>query len=153
MSTSATSTHLLNTSRNDDSTSSLGSLFQCSTTLEEFFFNIQSKPSPVQLNFCFLNYWHPPFLQKEACILTVAIKLHYLIYSKNINLDVCYGSFKCMKVFVTLKCKCIYINTCPWEQCIALTLICWQPSWFLSFQGRKIIACLYNPLHILKVLC
>ena len=51
MSLSATSTHLLNTSRDGDSTTSLGSLFQCLTTLsgEEIFPNTQSKPPLVQL--------------------------------------------------------------------------------------------------------
>jgi len=51
MSLGATSTHLLNTFRSGDSTTSLGSLFQCLITLfgEEIFPNIQSKPPLTQL--------------------------------------------------------------------------------------------------------
>jgi len=51
MSQSATSTRFLNTSRDGDSTTSLGSLFQCLTTLsvKKFFPNIQSKPTLMQL--------------------------------------------------------------------------------------------------------
>ncbi|KAK4811306.1 hypothetical protein QYF61_023358 [Mycteria americana] len=51
MSQSATSTRLLNTSRDGDSTTSLGSLFQCLTTLsvKKFFPNIHSKPLLTQL--------------------------------------------------------------------------------------------------------
>ena len=45
------STHLLKTSRDGDSTTSLGSLFQCLTTLfgEESFPNVQSKAPLAQL--------------------------------------------------------------------------------------------------------
>jgi len=44
------STRFLNTSRDGDSTTSLGSLFQCLTTLsvKNFFPNIQSKPPLTQ---------------------------------------------------------------------------------------------------------
>jgi len=51
MSLSATSTCLLNTLRDSDPITSLGSLFQCVTTLSvmKFFPNIQSKPSLAQL--------------------------------------------------------------------------------------------------------
>jgi len=51
MSLSAMSTYLLNAFRDEDSTGSLGSLFQCfnSPFGEEFFPNIQPKPPLVQL--------------------------------------------------------------------------------------------------------
>ena len=50
MSQSATSTRFLNPSRDGDSTTALGSLFQCLTTLsKEIFPNIQSKPPLMQL--------------------------------------------------------------------------------------------------------
>ena len=55
MSLSTTSTHLLNTSRDGDSTTSLGSLFQYfdNPFSEEIFPNIQSKPPLVQLEAIF----------------------------------------------------------------------------------------------------
>jgi len=50
MSLSTTSTHLFNTSRDCDSTTSLGSLFQCLTTFSvKKFPNIQSKSPLPQL--------------------------------------------------------------------------------------------------------
>ena len=51
MSLSATPTHLLNTSRDGDPTTSLGSLLQCLITLpaNKIFPNIQSKPPLAQL--------------------------------------------------------------------------------------------------------
>ena len=51
MSLSATFTHLLNTPRDGDSTASLGSLFQCFTTLSEnkFFPKVQPEHPLVQL--------------------------------------------------------------------------------------------------------
>lgn len=49
MSVSARSAHLLNASENEDSTTQLGSLLQCLTTVSEEILNFQSKPPVVQL--------------------------------------------------------------------------------------------------------
>ena len=63
MSLSTTSTHRLNTSRDGDSTTSLGSLFQCLTTLLVKFFLLSNlnlpwcnlRPFPLVLSTCYLR--------------------------------------------------------------------------------------------------
>jgi len=97
MSRSATSTHLLNISRDGDSATSLGSLFQCLTTLlVKKFFLITNLNLP----------WHNlrPFPCPE-----------FLSYSYNIKkcaaLSVVFNVFICHLIFVVVKsCNVLFLK-------------------------------------------
>jgi len=71
----ATSTHYLNTSRDGDATTSLGSLFQCLTPLPVKKFFLISKPPPMQLE---ATASHPvaSYLGEETntCLITTSFQ-------------------------------------------------------------------------------
>ena len=86
MSRSVTSTCLLNTSRDGDSTTSLGSLFQCLTTLsvKKFFPNIQSEPPLMQLE-AIASCPVGSFLGEETNTLLITTTFHVIVENNKVS--------------------------------------------------------------------